>query len=281
MIKRLSIIGLVLFLVGIIGSIFTINTQFKQAEMLEEKVIGTNDFNNIDLYTNNAKITILPTDNSEPKVEVYGNYARYEMTADVKEDTLKVDVKTKRDKIFSFDLFSKNLSLTVYIPQKLYENINVQSNNGHIDIGDLEGSDINAETDNGKIHFDSVNGKTVRLETNNGSIDLQTIKADRIKAYTDNGKIEIEDIDGEIVGETNNGSISLRTDNLEQPIELQSNNGKIEIWTKNKPQNAILDLKTHNGKIRVFGESNWDTIIGNGDNLIKLTTENGRITIGD
>ncbi|WP_442961150.1 hypothetical protein [Pseudogracilibacillus sp. SO30301A] len=60
---------------------------------------------------------------------------------------------------------------------------------------------------------------------------------------------------------------------------MNTDNGRIDVQSNKEPTNAILDLKTDNGKVRVFGESNWVTVIGNGENIIKLTTDNGSITI--
>src|SRR5690625_4838852 len=149
MIKRISIIALVLLLVGIIGSIFTINTQLNQGEVEDEKIITSSDFNNIELYSDNTKITLSSTDDANAKIELIGNYSLHEMTADVEKDTLKVNVKTK-NKLFSLDFFLGSLSLTVYVPKKIYENIQVKSNNGRLNVAELEGNTIQAETDNGR-----------------------------------------------------------------------------------------------------------------------------------
>lgn len=262
MIKRLSILALILLLVGIIGSLFTMKTQYNQAETLKEKVVEKTDFTNIDIYTNNAEIIVLPTKDETAKIELLGDPSRYELTSDVKDNTLKVNLKLKREKIFSFDLFSSVQSLTVHIPQKVYENIQVESNNGRIELGDLEGNEIEVLTDNGRI-------------------ELTNIAANLVKAKTNNGRIKMENIGGEIVGESDNGKISFITESLDQPIELQTDNGQIDVQSKNQPTNAVLDLKTDNGKVRVFGESNWGTVIGNGENIIKLTTGNGNITISN
>lgn len=258
MIKRISIIALILLVIGIIGSIFTINTQIDQAEILEKKMIHSSDFNNIELSTDNAVITLLPTD-GETKVELSGNDSLHELEADVIDDTLKINVRT-RNKLISFDLFSKGLTLTVFVPKKEYENIHIKNNNGHIHVTDVEGNKIQAETDNGRI-------------------ELHNIFADVIKADTDNGKIDMKNIEGEIIGKTNNGRISLVTDDLNQSIDLHSDNGRVDIQSKNKPTNAVLDLNTENGRVSVFGKSNWDTVIGEGENIVKVKTSNGRITI--
>src|SRR5690625_4425892 len=260
MVRKVSFIALILFITVNIGTIFTINTQMKQAAKLEEKIVGTNAFNNITVDTKNGEITLLPTNDEKVKVELAGNDSRYELNTTVKNDTLNIYVKSEWNKIFSFDLFSKPLSLTVYIPEKEYDTIQVKSNNGQIHLTDIEGREI-------------------AVDTNNGKIGLENVVATLVKAETDNGSIRMENISGEIVGETNNGKIFIITEVLNWPLELHTDNGKIDVQSKNKPDNVIFDLQTHNGRVSVFGERDWETVIGNGDNLIKLTTKNGSITI--
>lgn len=194
--KRLSILALILLLVGIIGSLFTMKTQYNQAETLKEEVVEKTNFTNIDIYTNNAEIIVLPTKEETAKVELLGNHSRYELTSDVTDNTLKVHLKLKREKIFAFNLFSSVQSLTVHVPKKVYENIKIESNNGRIQLEDIDGEEIGVQTDNGRI-------------------ELKNIAADLVKAKTSNGRIEMKNIDGEIVGESDNGKISFMTEDLD------------------------------------------------------------------
>ena len=279
MIKRISIIGLILLVIGIIGTIFTVKSQLSGEEMLEEKAVDTNDFANIDIKTDNAEIIVLPVEDEKARVELLGNISRYNFSTEVEGDTLNVQVKTKLKKLIHFDIFSKSLSLTVLVPKKEYERIRVQSNNGLIEVTDLEGSEMQLATNNGSVHVKNVKGDTLMLDTDNGRIDMKNVDTKLANVSSNNGRIELENVQGEIIGNTDNGRISLLTEDLDRPIELSTMNGKIDVNSKNKPTNAMLDLKTHNGKIQVFGSSEWDNMIGNGENLIKISTDNGSITI--
>ncbi|MBO1003851.1 DUF4097 family beta strand repeat-containing protein [Pseudogracilibacillus auburnensis] len=279
MIKRLSIIAIALLLTGVIGSILTIDTQMKSAEILEEKVIETTDFSNIDIYSNNIAITIVPSEVKKAKVELFSNNVNYELSAEVEGDTLKITALMNRYKLFTFDIFPQEQSLTVFIPKETYENIQVKSNNGRLSIEELKGNKIQFETNNGSINVNNVNGENVVLETDNGSIKAKGIHANLVHANTRNGSIKLEQIEAEIVGESNNGRISLKTEQLDQSMELRTNNGRIEIRSESKPENAMFDLKTHNGSVKVFGEKNWETVVGDGEIKIKAASQNGSISI--
>lgn len=279
MVKKLSLIALLLLVIGIGGSIYTGKSQFKEVEKLEDKVIKDSQFEAVDIYTDNAKVIIKATDDKYPKIELEGNNKKYDLKTGVLNHTLSVDLTSRGKKLFSFGIFSKQSTLTVHIPQKTYEQIRIKSNNGRIHVKEIKGVKIEMLSDNGRIQARQMEGEEVFAKSNNGRIELEDIAAQMIKPEADNGRINMKYIEGEIIGKSYNGKINLVTKEMNHPINLSSDNGKIEIKTDKKPTNAILDLKTDNGKVTVFGEENWDTVIGKGEHLIKLISKNGKISI--
>jgi len=105
---------------------------------------------------------------------------------------------------------------------------------------------------------------------------MENITAVMVNAETDNGEVSLEHVEGNINGDVNNGRIYLQTSHLDT---LETDNGNIDIETEKEPTNAILDIKTDNGKATVFGSTNWNTVVGDGDNLIELNTNNGEINV--
>lgn len=89
----------------------------------------------------------------------------------------------------------------------------------------------------------------------------------------------MKDVEGEIIGKADNGRISLITESLDRNIDLKTDNGTIEIKTKEEPKNVQFDIEVDNGSVSVFGNAVYDTVIGNGDNLVRLKTDNGNIQI--
>ena len=258
--KKVSIIAFILILIGVVGSIFTMNSISKSEDEIERIEMDDETYQQIDISTNNASVEILPANDQTTTVEFSGS-EEYNLHANIEGDTLTVDVEERRGfNWFSFDFSFSTPSLKVYLPAKDYENLKVESDNGRILASELQSQDINVETNNGRIEFSDINSLHTVMET-------------------DNGEIILGNIAGEISGKTNNGAISLITEDLDRPIDLKTDNGRIEVRTEKEPEDAILDIKTDNGKVTVFGKSNWDTVIGNGNHVIKLTTDNGSITI--
>lgn len=258
--NRGLLIVLLILLFVVLGGTFFFQTWNKFVNDSNKKVIEDESFTTIEVVSNNAAVEIIPTNSSTTTVEYIGKRknSKFDFTADVTNETLTVKFKEKRWNFLSFD-FSK-IELLVKVPEEQYDLIKIKNNNGKIKMGSLKVRDVSFETDNGNIEMDNVDAVSTRVQTNNG-------------------KIILEQVNGEIIGKTDNGRITLVTNNLDRPIDLTTDNGRIEIMSTTEPTNGIIDVKTDNGKIDVFGKKNELTVFGEGKYLIKLRSDNGGITV--
>ncbi|ALX48413.1 DUF4097 family beta strand repeat-containing protein [Lentibacillus amyloliquefaciens] len=260
--KRISIIALVLLVVGALGSLLTFQSLNDSTSVSEEETFSDNNITDIEISANNEEVEVMSTEDRATKVELTGtsseeieNY----LSADVEDETLSIELKDKR--LFDFfNFIGTNLTLKVYLPEKTYNS-------------------LQADIDNGSFQVEQLSINNVEGEVDNGHFDMKDIAAAMVNVEADNGAISLENIEGKINGDVNNGEIYLKTNNLDHPLTLESNNGDIEVETDQEPTNAVFDIKTNNGEATVFGSSNWNTVIGNGDNQIKLTTNNGNINV--
>ena len=253
------VIGMVLGVV--IGIVLKSGLFF--SDTARKKVIEDPSFSKIDVSTSNAIIEIIPTKNNKTVVEYSGKDGmgkNYRFDVKEKGGTLVVELKKKGWSFFNFNFSRQALRLTVEVPDKHY-------------------SLIQAKSDNGKIRAENLQTDELVLQTDNGRIELNHIEASKIHVKSDNGRIDLQQVNGEIIGKTDNGGITLLTDHLDQSIDLSTDNGRIEIQTLNEPTNATIDADTDNGKISVFGKENKQMTFGNGEHTIKLKSDNGRITI--
>lgn len=228
----------------------------------QEKDIHEN-FHSIEIETKNAEIEILPTNGDSAKVLLTGNRGKdYKLNANIDGNTLEIEVSKKWLKWFPIDFSISTPKLKVYLPEEEYNKIEVETSNGAIDASHLVAKEIYLESDNGRIELEDAKATTIDVETNNG-------------------KVTLTNVEGTIKGESNNGSIFLETDSIDRPIQLDTNNGKIVVKTDKKPTNVTLELEVDNGEISVFGDKHYDGVVGDGENLIKLTANNGHISIDD
>lgn len=261
--NRGLLIVLLIIIIILLGGTYFYQAWNKFVSDPNKVVIEDESFTTIEVVSGNAAVEIIPTDSSTTTVEYIGEKRKnekYEFSADVKNDTLTVEFKEKGWGFLRFGLSFSKMELLIKVPENEYDMIKVKNNNGKIKAESLVVTDISLETDNGSIELKSIDAVSTHVQTNNG-------------------KIVLEQVNGEIIGETDNGRIMLVTNNLERPIDLTTDNGRIEIITTTKPTNVKLDVKTDNGKIDVFGKKNEETVFGEGKNLIKLRSDNGGITV--
>lgn len=300
--KVLSILGAVLLIIGIIGVFLTYNAAHEKESISEKKVIEDKSFESIDIQVDNATVAVISTDDETSEVELTGKRSKSsknKFSVDMVDGELSIKLKDEHWKLFSFDFFSPSLLLKVYVPEKQYSSlkissdngkvnvdhlnakeIHLSSSNGQLEVNDLSGLKLVGEVDNGEIYAENLQMENeVNVKSNNGTIELKHVAASIINTETDNGKIMLDEVEGEIVGKTNNGRIQLSVNDMARPIELESDNGSIKIVTEKEPVNARFEVKVDNGKVNLFDKYDGSTIIGNGDNLIKLTTNNGKVTV--
>lgn len=281
MVKKLMILATLFIVVGGIGSALTFKSSF-QADATTENTIIKDHFTAIEINGSDANVNILPTTDLEAQIELTGDmsdYHLYQLATEVDEEVLKINIDFDQKKLFNFDFASRLLELTVYLPEETYDSLHVRNDNGQIQMSDVHIEDIVAETDNGKMMFNDLKSHKIQAKSDNGHIELKNTHATKINTEAENGKINLENVVGELVGRADNGHISLIAEEINRPIDLTTDNGKITIQTENKPTNVTFDIRVDNGKVDYFGESTWDTIIGEGENLIHLKTDNGNIKL--
>lgn len=264
-IKIISIVALVLLLIGIVGSILTVRTIIEAKPVSDQKVFEDDNIKNLEIKADNATLQVIPANDSKVRVELSGEIEKsrdYSFEADVEGDTLAVNLNESLHKYFNFNLRfnSKGLIVSVYVPKKEYDSLNIEALNGR----------INAE---------NVKFKDVKIDTINGTVDLKKIKASSTSVSTSNGIIVLDDIVGGVSVETTNGKILFVTNDLDRNIDLETVNGSIEIKTEKQPSNATVDVEVVNGKVDIFDESDRHTVFGDGKNKINLKTVNGKVTI--
>lgn len=261
-IRNISIFALALIIIGTIGGLLT----FKQSQRIETVAVKKDlnqNFTALDVHINNASLEIIPTNGSITKVELRGKKSAYEdekLFAQVQGKTLVVRLLDHQRKFYSFDFLYKPLSLKLFVPKKQYETLQVSCDNGEIVAGQF-------------------NTKTINARTNNGKIQLTNIPSTSVNVDSDNGEIILKNVDGSLTGGTNNGHISLETKTIDRPIQFHSDNGSIDIKTEKDPVNVRFDVSVENGSVNILNQYHGGTVIGNGKNLVKLSTNNGVINV--
>ncbi|QCR33050.1 DUF4097 family beta strand repeat-containing protein [Lysinibacillus sp. SGAir0095] len=259
-------------------------------------------FQNVDIKADKANITVIPSEDDKPTINVIDQDGKTKATMEVIENTLKIRIKREEGfKKFFFIHFSFGLAsvdVTIQLPQKLYEKITMVNENGKIEIESLQAKKIKIETDNGKIFMKSLLARTLKAKsdngriilndsnftnvvasTDNGRVSVNHSRAERFELSTDNGRIEINEVMGEIWATTDNGRIEGYIPQVTKPLQWKTDNGSILLKTDEVLNDVSLSVKTDSGRVSVYGEKGKKFEFGDGSIPIRFKTDNGRITV--
>ncbi len=154
--KSFSIIAGIIFIIGIIGSLFTYRS-IDAVPISEEKVIN-NNVSSVIIDTNNVRVNINPTTGSNVKVKLDGEVnpnVKRTLATDEKDSTLLISYKEKQQSWFNFNISEvwAPLTLNVYLPEKQYESLKVSNNNGYVSAKKLNATNFNINTSNGRVEL--------------------------------------------------------------------------------------------------------------------------------
>nr|WP_231784158.1 DUF4097 family beta strand repeat-containing protein [Lentibacillus sp. JNUCC-1] len=257
-------VAVILIVIGGVGSFLTFTSASAADEKEESHTVNVQDVTSIAIKASNEAIVIKRADQQEVTVAWQGKTAKRDQDhVNIKTDGSKLSVETVKEpwKLFSFDFgFFTKRTLEITLPDKQFKHIKL-------------------DNDNGSTHIDDLSTENLKIDTDNGSINLTNVNTSNTEARTDNGKIHLDHVDGHIKGRSYNGSITLKTQTLNQDIELKTSNGKITVMTSETPTDAFFDATTDNGSISLYGEKGGSKLIGDGTHTITLTSNNGSITV--
>ncbi|MCZ8532538.1 DUF4097 family beta strand repeat-containing protein [Psychrobacillus psychrodurans] len=255
-------IGIIAIIVVVLGAAINVGMNIAGGFIKNtEKIELAEEFSRIDIAGDNTAIEVVRTSASNGKVEfISKKNSSNKLNAYVEGDTLHVKMKKKLFNVFDFGFNFSGNKIIVSVPDEKYDELTTQTSNGQIFVQELQFENIEIESNNGKIVLEDLESKMVNVKTNNGKIDLHHVN-------------------GDIQAESDNGQISMVTDNLDRSITLETNNGLVDIRTTSEPKNATIQAEIDNGRIDIFGSSNEKTVFGNGENMISINTDNGIISL--
>ncbi|MFC4714245.1 DUF4097 family beta strand repeat-containing protein [Planococcus dechangensis] len=275
LVKVLIIIAAIILVGVIIVLVISYNSDPARQEVLEEQTFD-GQIEDMEITVENARVDLVPSEDDTARLVLSGNSDDFTLTTDLSGGRLIVDVKD-RSQFLNFD-FNRTYSLQVSVPENGLDSLTVESDNGTIQARDIEAAELSLEANNGRIDLESVNSETVNVETDNGAVDITEMEAN-MAIRSSNGRIIFNNVSGELQARANNGRIELSTETLDFPVNFETNNGRIEIRTDSEPSNARIRARVDNGSINVYGRENEESVFGDGNVLIHLESNNGRIVV--
>ena len=146
MFTRNKVLVIILVLLIFAGGISYAVHSFESYLSKEQEIyIKDQSFSNIEIFTSNATVVIVPTAEEVTTVSYSQKKKRkgnFKFQAEVKGDNLSVLLKEKRRGFLNFGTSLRNVELIVRVPEKEYNKINVETDNGRIIMESLQGGRI-------------------------------------------------------------------------------------------------------------------------------------------
>lgn len=274
---------------------------FSQTEVSTLNIdISKDKFDGVDIEIENGNLVIAPSADGKMHVDIADKNYKQQLDVDIVNRTLVISLKEEMKLwgIFSITRSMNTPTLNVQLPDKLYEKIQITSDNGSIsgerlfatvfeleaengstDFSHIGAGSITANSTNGDILLTSVQAKQIEAETENGQLKLQDVQSVKVNVVSANGDILLKEVDGDVVAQTDNGRIQLAATHLDHSIRLETDNGAILLETKKQPEHATIRAEVDWGSISVFGSKETKTVFGSGQHPIDLRSDNGSIKV--
>lgn len=297
MIKKISIVALLLIVIGVIGSIATFATTTKKSAAITTEIDDIS-FTSIQIDVTNTDIELIPVQ-EQAKIEVVGRNAEKtneQITIDRQGETLTIKTEKQKRKWISFG-FNPSPKIKVFIPEKEYESIHVTATTADTYVQKLAGKNIKLTTTTGDIVAKNITSNELAVKVTTGDILLDEVKGDTsaeartgdvvltnidgsmVNAKTTTGDILLRKVLGDIQAKTRTGDLTLQNDEIKGSMTGETTTGDIFVQAKNFPEDIQFNTATRNGDILIFGQKKQ--FINNSDSgiLFQLETTTGDIIV--
>ena len=310
-----STLGYLLVLIGLIAIIYmagangknlfdgALSAVFKKVNI--EQAVDVSAVNKVVIETGSINVHVQQGSGSQAVVHLQGHSGRSfdDIGIKVNGDTLEIKPNWKKRFILSFS----NVKLNVQLPEKLWDELEVETGSGNIVIDNinsdeieldassgnitaskLKANDLSVKASSGQLKLSQLESGSASLKTSSGNIRLEDYMFDKLSANASSGNIKLIDGQAELDGKTSSGNISVDSAELMHDMTLQASSGNIEVIVDQTPQSLAVDYRGGSGRGRiqkdgfVYEDDDHDRIVGtfgNGEVKLKARTSSGNFTL--
>ena len=195
----------------------------------------------IDVEVANGDVKIIPWDESEVRVECEAKVYKVESEEAARHSLIRDAIFTIDNGHFRFLIPKQYIktSVAIYIPEKVYEDGNIRTFNGGIDIKKFKANRVHLKAVNGAITAEKFRGEKVQLETVNGAIKIKQSTISNLEIENINGLIDVSGWYDKVSAQSFSGSITCRLEDVNSNTLLAKTvTGNINLFL---PQDVHLE----------------------------------------
>ncbi|MEM5682901.1 DUF4097 family beta strand repeat-containing protein [Bacillus toyonensis] len=262
--EKILLVAIACIIIGVIGISQTYEKAVQTAEKGDkEDVIKNETLKNIEVKLGAGDIVVQKSPDASFYVKQTGDVSKQEIRITEDGDTLKVIGERKKDVSFDFSFYNfgfQTSTLTIFVPERSYQEIKVNSAAGQIEISDVKSDRVN-------------------VGTLAGEVDLKYVTAKNVEGSTKAGEVNFKKVMGKVTAKTTSGDVYIMDHDPKYDVEASSTAGDVTITLSEKPKDAVITGQTPGGDVTIFNEENKNVTIGNGSKKISGKTAAGDVTI--
>ncbi len=193
-------------------------------------------------------IEVEPSGENHATVQVYvkardpewGREIFERMAFDVGGENNTVRVRARNARIRDWeweDHRGVRVTVLVRVPEQFHADI--RTSDGDVKLSELRGR-VELQTDDGDVAIGRVDGPEISVRTQDGDIFANQLRADRIELHTNDGDVDVLSVEGALRISTGDGDISLELDQAKE-VDLETGDGDITVYVEASIK-ADLDL---------------------------------------
>lgn len=275
--KKLAALAIIMIGIGLLSAFFVFGEEdlvkFKGEPYTDTKIVEASSIKSLQIETDTFDVTFLKGTSQDIKINLEGNVTKklkdkIIFNTDTNGETLHIVAKSKDS--FTVGISIMTLKVNVELPEKLWNQVDI-------------------DTDTGNISIDQMEGEQLKLSSDTGDLKIANYRFNNINFETDTGNSTFTDGEGIIKGESDTGNIRIESDQIRNDVSLESDTGNIAIELDKQPESAAIVIKKDTGKttidwteLKVGKESgnSVERILGSGDIKINLESNTGNFKLG-
>lgn len=231
----------------------------------EKNYVVNEPFDSIRVNTTDHDVTFVKTDGDFRMVCQESDRVQY--TVIVEEGTLKIDVLDHRKWYNTIGIFTENMEVTVYLPQKQYASVQVYTATGDIvipeaysiweimlrsDTGEIscvgaDGDVLDCMTATGDISIQNSTPVLTKLQSGTGDLKVSVVASEEIHLKTNTGEVDAQNVNGQMFTcSSDTGEVELEQVNAEDYLQIRTTTGDVAV---DNCDAGRVDIETDTGDI--------------------------------
>lgn len=239
------------------------------SQLTQRNCTVTDPFESVVIKTGDCSVTFAPLEDGQQPYVVLQEKEKISHSIKVQEGVLKIEMVDNRQWTDHISICFKSMEMTLYLPQKQYEDLHITTATGDIKLpegfcanaltvrtntGDIwcEASALElvyCVTDTGKVHVSKATPVTLELYTDTGDMALKDVEATEIHLQTDTGEVTAQDVNCQIITcESDTGDVTVDTLAVEDYLQVFTATGDVQIQ---KADVKRINIETDTGDVQV------------------------------